>query len=503
MGFLGDLWDGLTGAGAAKAANQQTALSKEMVQWQKELFEKYGAPLSDMMLRQAQTQQPANDYMQGLIQTMLGMPAGVQLPGNGGQEPGGSGGTLPSQPAQQPQQPTTHQQNLSAGKRVARILNKGGKKVIVYTDGTTAPFTGTPSKTGIQTTRAAVPASEQSGDKFERVGERDNTPGTGDYPRLGTGVNPLSNQELPWWMQPDDTQLPDAYQTDLSGMPNLPGTDWASMLPQILGFDPNSVPESWQLSDDISGRLSNTPDYQDIESQVKRAYDILGSSSLDQMKQQRQGALESSMARRGLSGSSMDVSGQVGLENWADRTRTEMGAQGLLASLAAGQGIRQEGAQNALSLAGLQQQQSSGLMDRYLTQQDLAAKNRNEQTGQLGLKRDWQQGDYSNAMQRYLTQNTLGEGNYDRSMQNSLMRNQLNTQKKEMAGNNFWNMQNLAKGGTAQLGSLSGSMTPWASVFGNMGGNAANLAGMYGNQASQSMGLLGQALGTLFGQKKN
>ncbi len=48
------------------------------------------------------------------------------------------------------------------------------------------------------------------------------------------------------------------------------------------------------------------------------------------------------MARRGITDSSGALSGRIGLENWRTRAGAEMGAQGVLAGIQAGQGARQD-----------------------------------------------------------------------------------------------------------------------------------------------------------------
>jgi hypothetical protein len=77
---------------------------------------------------------------------------------------------------------------------------------------------------------------------------------------------------------------------------------------------------------------------------------------------------------------------------------------------------------------------------------------------------------------------------------------QMNTQRRGEAGNNYWNMANWLQGSPAYQNPNS-TVMPWASMYQNMGANAQNAAAQYGAQSANALGSLGSIAGMYLGSR--
>jgi hypothetical protein len=77
---------------------------------------------------------------------------------------------------------------------------------------------------------------------------------------------------------------------------------------------------------------------------------------------------------------------------------------------------------------------------------------------------------------------------------------QMNTQRRGEAGNNYWNMANWLTGQPAYQNPNS-TVMPWASMYQNMGANAQNAAAQYGAQSANALGSLGSLAGMYLGSR--
>lgn len=103
-----------------------------------------------------------------------------------------------------------------------------------------------------------------------------------------------------------------------------------------------------------SSPLSQTPNWQTVQNQVEQTYDQSANLNNAQNINSQQKALAAMMGQSGMTGSTFNQSGQVGLQNLSAILGANANEQGLTAGLAAGQGIRQEGATDYLNaLQGL------------------------------------------------------------------------------------------------------------------------------------------------------
>ena len=107
----------------------------------------------------------------------------------------------------------------------------------------------------------------------------------------------------------------------------------------------------------------NTPDPQAVGAQVQQAYADAGNIATAQNLALDNGALQSAMAQRGLTGSTFNNSAQVGLQNASALQGGQNNLAGLMASLQASQAADSEQSgnfYNALGgLAGVQNQAST------------------------------------------------------------------------------------------------------------------------------------------------
>ncbi|MEN6358162.1 MAG: hypothetical protein ABFD83_13895 [Armatimonadota bacterium] len=139
-------------------------------------------------------------------------------------------------------------------------------------------------------------------------------------------------------------------------------------LGQVATYDSSGMPSA----DTLLGVLNDTPDPDQIESKVVRAYNQINDTDLNKEVADQQAELDADAARRGLTGSNISNSAKIGLRNWQRSTGAEQGAEGVLAGINAAANARSERTSNAEAADTAQ-------MNRYELAQDLASKNREAQ----------------------------------------------------------------------------------------------------------------------------
>jgi hypothetical protein len=100
--------------------------------------------------------------------------------------------------------------------------------------------------------------------------------------------------------------------------------------------------------------LSQTPNWQTTQNQVEQTYDQSANLNNAQNINSQQQALAAMMGQSGMTGSTFNQSGQVGLQNLSALLGAQANEQGLTAGLAAGSSLRNEASTDYLNaLQGL------------------------------------------------------------------------------------------------------------------------------------------------------
>ena len=129
----------------------------------------------------------------------------------------------------------------------------------------------------------------------------------------------------------------------------LPGRDILSYLLNPTANAGANIP-SWMQVQDRVGTIPEYMPWQDVARDVEGAYGTMGSLDIGDTYQRRLDELTADAARRGILGrGSLDESSRIGLENWRDRSTAEMGAQGRLSGIQAGQNAWGLNLQSALA----------------------------------------------------------------------------------------------------------------------------------------------------------
>lgn len=98
--------------------------------------------------------------------------------------------------------------------------------------------------------------------------------------------------------------------------------------------------------------LGQTPNWQTVQNQVEQTYDQSADLNNAQNIAAQQQALAASMGASGLTGSTFNESGNVGLQNLSALLGAQANEQGLAAGLQEGQSLRNESTQDYLSGLG-------------------------------------------------------------------------------------------------------------------------------------------------------
>lgn len=168
--------------------------------------------------------------------------------------------------------------------------------------------------------------------------------------------------------------------TTVNGLPAGTPTfsaEYIQALQNVLGsapwMNPTEVPTVPTLPQGQYGQLmENVPKPSDIGYQIQQSYNTLANKDLADLAAQRQQAISSYMARQGLGGSTMDISKNLGLENWYNTQKALMAAQGTQARLEAERQARAEQQNRADLLRGWDLESYDKEVTRMLTQQALA-----------------------------------------------------------------------------------------------------------------------------------
>ena len=166
----------------------------------------------------------------------------------------------------------------------------------------------------------------------------------------------------------------------MNGLPAPTSTfnaEYIQALQNVLGsapwMNPTEPPTIPTLPQGQYGQLmENVPKPSDIGYQVQQSYSTLANKDLADLAAQRQQAIASYMARQGLGGSTMDISKNLGLENWYNTQKALMAAQGTQARLEAERQARAEQQNRADLLRGWDLESYDKEVTRMLTQQALA-----------------------------------------------------------------------------------------------------------------------------------
>jgi hypothetical protein len=244
-------------------------------------------------------------------------------------------------------------------------------------------------------------------------------------------------EEPPWWMQTPE------------------GTEGFDNLPEIPTFNEADMPAAWAQDPAIRARMLNVPET--LTPEQEQAMRYLSNMGLEGFRQKASAATLREMARRGLSGSSLDVGRSINDALAFERAQGDERSKLAMAKMEREDALRDIFARNAGAVTGWDQAQNAGQMQRYLTGQTLGAQNREELVGRQRLL-DAIAGD------------RRGE-----------------------AARNYWNVYQAPTGAQAQLAQQANvpgvNPTGAASVY-------SALANQYGDAAGQAM----QGVGSLIGQ---
>jgi hypothetical protein len=287
--------------------------------------------------------------------------------------------------------------------------------------------------------------------------------GVGDPPLTMAPVGSPTTVANPLYVAPAaQLQTPTSLSSFASKLPTVPTAA--------------NLPASYTPSAATLSALSQTPDWQTAGAEVRKAYGDTANVATAQNLNAGQQALAASMAQRGLTGSSINNSGMVGLQNLASIQGAQANAQGLVASQAEEQSLRNEGATNAVTASNLQQTAAEDAISQAQAQQALNASLRGEQTGQVQQDAQWAAQDSQNANNTTIAQS------------------QLNTAQQQQQSSNYM----------ASLQALTGISNQYATASNLIPVINANnsVAGVY-NQAGQSYSQMGQGFNQAIGAVGN
>jgi hypothetical protein len=427
-----------------RVAMEQLGLSKE---WMDKQWE-YQEPLLQEYVRRSQATNPIYRSLASMLGGDLGLDMDAYLGDLYGDKQGGTvqPPVNPPPPAQPPAGgQSTHQQNLLAGKRVARVVKQGGRRVAIYTDGTTAPI-DQPAATQPQT-RAVADDS-----KYLRVDER---------PAGETG-DPVSN-------------VPSADPSLVGGQTQRPS--WMDVptgefkLPDVPAFDPSTLPEAHRVSDSLVSALSDVPDWRNpMTREQEAAFTSISDMGLQEKKNSINSALGMNLARRGLSApgvtSGVALSGDVSAQNWFDRESSAERSRLALEKMARGDALRSENVGNQTLLDSLRRQESDDVMKRYLTGEELAAARRGELSNKL------------------LTEEGVGRD------------------RRSEAARNFYNLLSTLSGGAADLSGYS-DLSNYADQAMKSSGIYSGMSNQYANDQASMINNLFGIFGKIYGDKSS
>lgn len=139
-----------------------------------------------------------------------------------------------------------------------------------------------------------------------------------------------------------------------------------------MGTSAFAIPQAPTLPTSAQYGIADPTDWQSVQSQVQSAVGAQANLGNAQQLQADRQALTANMAGRGMTGSSIDTSGQVGLQNLQSILGAQANAQGLQAGITAGQtqlGVQNQQYQQMLNTLtqqyGLSAEQAQQMLSTY------------------------------------------------------------------------------------------------------------------------------------------
>ncbi len=221
------------------------------------------------------------------------------------------------------------------------------------------------------------------------------------------------------------------------------------------------------------------------------------------------------MARRGLSGSSLDISKMAGRGNWLEEARAKENAGIALAGMARGDTLRGEGVNNAMMGEGLyqtsnesQQERAMNMIRNALSGEGLRQMgNESGQERAMNMIRNALSGEGLNqigsnsALQRYLTVMEGGRTNRAERNQNALTQYDVGMQNKTYGQNLFGRLQDWQSGLSGSVALPSNMASNYSASLGSIGGAASNYMSGINSMSAQNANLMGQIFGSMWGNR--
>ncbi len=229
-------------------------------------------------------------------------------------------------------------------------------------------------------------------------------------PRGSWGMPVLSRQpaqtpEVPTWnyaaravpTAPAVTPIPQLAMRDFEPvMPDTPNigtwqtSDWGARLPSIPVLDVSGVPAAYKPSANVLDALTGTPDPSAVGVALQRAIEGSSDAALIPAAAARGASINSNLVSRGFGSPTALAVADRANQAWLENQRVQRGAGAMQARIDAESALRGERAANALNVAGLERGAAQDEAARYWAISDEQARRRAEQTGQVGMQRDWE-----------------------------------------------------------------------------------------------------------------